>query len=179
VSDEPVTVLVSRRVKPGREAEFETWLEEVRKAAMTFPGHQGVTISRPLDSARPDYLIVFRFDSAAHLAAWRESDVRKQLIDRSADLAQEPPEERPLTGLETWFAVPGGQVLRPPARWKVWLLSSAAIYPLITAITVAAAPVLMQLALPLRFLVTIPVMGALMTWLVMPALTRLFTRWLY
>ncbi len=179
MSDEPVTVLVSRRVKPGREAEFETWLEEVRKAAVAFPGHQGVTVSRPLDPARPDYLVVFRFDSARHLAAWRQSAVRKRLIEQSADMAQEPPEERALSGLETWFAVPGGQVVRPPARWKMWIMSSAAIYPLITAITFAAAPVMGRLALPLRFLVTIPVMGALMTWLVMPVLTRLFTRWLY
>jgi uncharacterized protein len=179
VSDEPVTVLISRRVRRGREAEFERWLAEVRVAAVAFPGHQGATVIRPTDPARPDYVIVFRFDTPAHLEAWRRSEVRGRLMDRSAGLAEEPPQERTLSGMETWFTLPGGQILRPPPRWKMWLLSSAAIYPLINLVTLVATPFLGHLALPLRFLVTIPVMGALMTWLVMPFLTRRFSRWLY
>lgn len=177
--DEPVTVLVSRRISRGREAEFERWLEEVRAAAVTFAGHQGATVIRPTDHARLDYLIVFRFDTPRHMEAWRRSGVRRQLMDRSAGLAEEPPQERTLSGMETWFTLPGGQVLRPPPRWKMWLLSSAAIYPLINLVTLVATPFLERAALPLRFLITIPVMGALMTWLVMPFLTRTLSRWLY
>ena len=175
----PVTVIVTRRVKPGCEARFEAWLEEVRTAATRFPGHQGVTVVGPSDPARPEYLIVFRFDTQAHLDAWRRSSVRRALFERSAALAEEPPQERTMGGLETWFALPGGQVVRPPARWKTWALSSAAIYPLITAITLGIGPLLGPLPIPLRFLITVPVLGALMTWLVMPALTRALSRWLY
>jgi antibiotic biosynthesis monooxygenase (ABM) superfamily enzyme len=52
-------------------------------------------------------------------------------------MADEPSLERELTGMETWFAVPGGQVLRSPPVWKMWLLSSTEIYPLITLLSVA------------------------------------------
>jgi antibiotic biosynthesis monooxygenase (ABM) superfamily enzyme len=141
-ASEPVTVIVTRRVKPGCEAKFEAWLEEVHTAATRFPGHSGVSVVRPSDPAHPEYLIVFRFDTQTHLDAWRRSSVRRALFERSAGLAEEPPQERTLGGLETCFALPDGQVVRPPARWKTWALSSAAIYPLITAITLGAGPLL-------------------------------------
>ena len=175
----PVTAIVTRRIKPGCESRFEAWLEEVSAASTTFPGHQGATVVRPSDPAHPEYLIVFRFDTQAHMDVWRRSPVRRALFERSAALAEEPPQERTLGGFETWFALPGGQVVRPPTRWKTWALSSAAIYPLITAITLGAGPLLGPLPLPMRFLITVPILGALMTWFVMPVLTRALSRWLY
>jgi antibiotic biosynthesis monooxygenase (ABM) superfamily enzyme len=52
----------------------------------------------------------------------------------------------------------------------MWLLSSIAIYPLIT---------LSELSQAGRFAITTPILGALVTWLVMPLLSRLFKDWLY
>ena len=174
----PVTVLVTRRVRDGQQAAFEDWLHEVADAARRYPGHQGVTVVPPPAGDR-EYLIVFRFDTEDHLRAWEDSDERRRLIERSGALADEPPRERQLTGLETWFAVPGGQVRLPPPPWKMWLLSSVAIYPLITLLTLVLGPVLSELPLAARFAITTPILGAFMTWLVMPRLSRLFVGWLY
>lgn len=69
--------------------------------------------------------------------------------------------------------------MRPPSRWKTWLVSSAAIWALLTLITLAAAPLLAPLPAPLRFALIVPVLGVLATWLVMPTLTRLLSRWLH
>jgi antibiotic biosynthesis monooxygenase (ABM) superfamily enzyme len=178
--NQPVTVLVTRRVRVGQEPAFEAWLRELAQVAASYPGHLGVTIiPPPADAEEREYLIVFRFDSEAHLRAWQHSDVRREMIARSASMAEEPPHERELTGLETWFAVPGGQVRRPPAAWKMWLLSSAAIFPLLTLLSFVLAPVLADVPLIVRFAITTPVLGALMTWLVMPQLSRAFAGWLY
>jgi len=178
--NEPVTVLVTRRVRVGQESAFEGWLRELAQAATGYPGHLGVTVIPPPAGAEErEYVIVFRFDSEAHLRAWQQSDTRRGMIARSAGMAEEPPHERELTGLETWFAVPGGQVRRPPAAWKMWLLSSAAIYPLITLLTLILAPILADVPLMVRFALTTPVLGALMTWLVMPQLSRALAGWLY
>jgi antibiotic biosynthesis monooxygenase (ABM) superfamily enzyme len=174
----PVTVLVTRRVREGQQAAFECWLHQLAEVARRYPGHRGVTVVPPPAGDR-EYLIVYRFDSQEHLQAWEESAERRSLIDRSTMLADEPPRERQLTGLEPWFAVPDGQVRLPPAPWKVWLLSSVAIYPLITILTVVLGPLLSSLPLSVRFAVTTPILGALMTWLVMPNLSRLFVSWLY
>jgi antibiotic biosynthesis monooxygenase (ABM) superfamily enzyme len=65
-----------------------------------------------------------------------------------------------------------------PVRWKLWLLMVAALYPLITVGVALAAPVLQRLPLAGRFAVIVPVMVALMVWVVVPLLHRLFGSWL-
>jgi antibiotic biosynthesis monooxygenase (ABM) superfamily enzyme len=136
----------------------------VADAARHYPGDQGVTVVPP-PAGDCECLIVFRFDSEEHLRAWQESDERRRLIERSSTLADEPPRERQVTGLETWFAVQGGQVRLPPPRRKMWLLTSVAIYPLLTLLTLVLGPVLSELPLAARFAITTPILGALMTWL--------------
>jgi uncharacterized protein len=177
---QPVTVLVTRRVRAGQEQRFEAWLAELARVAARYAGHQGVTIVPPPPTAQDrEYVIILRFDSEEHLHAWQNSAERQEMIAHSSALAEEPPRERELTGLESWFAVPGGQVRRAPAAWKMWLLSSLAIYPLITLLSLVIGPFMADVPLAARFAITTPVLGALMTWLVMPRLSRLLSGWLY
>lgn len=173
-----MTVLVTRRVKADRKQEFEAFLQRLRTEAESYAGHRGVIIIPPPESSR-EYIIVYRFDSADHLRAWRTSPVRQALMAESRELAEAPPEERELSGMDTWFSVPGGRIVRPPARWKMWLLSLCAIYPLLTVMVIVAQPLLQYLPLAARFAVITPVLTALMTWLAMPVLSRVFARWLY
>jgi antibiotic biosynthesis monooxygenase (ABM) superfamily enzyme len=61
-ADDPVTVLYSRRVKPGREADFETWARGIVAAARRFPGHLGASV---LDApGSREYHILFTFADA-------------------------------------------------------------------------------------------------------------------
>ena len=66
----PVTVVISRKVRPGKEAEFEAWLHGVCGDALRFPGHMGVNVLKPTEAGSREYVLIFRFDSYAHLAAW-------------------------------------------------------------------------------------------------------------
>lgn len=170
-------VLVTRRVRAGREQEFEAFLERVRSLAAAH-GSQGMTVIPPSEGSG-EYAIVYRFADAGQLAAWRSSPDRAALIAESAGLVDSPPLERDLTGLDGWFAPTGGQVVRPPARWKTWLITLTALYILLLTITTIAEPLLSPLAPPLRFALLLPVLTALMTWIVMPRLSRLLASWLY
>ena len=177
---DPVTVLVTRRVRPVRGTGVHRVAERTCARGGGISRPPGITvIPPPLTAADREYLIVFRFDSQAHLRVWQKSDARRTMLERSKSMADESPLERELTGMETWFAVPGGQVLRSPPAWKMWLLSSAAIYPLITLLSVVLGPLLGGLPVSVRFAITTPLLGALMTWLVMPRLSRLVAGWLY
>jgi len=85
-----------------------------------------------------------------------------------------------LTGLETWFKLPGANVptMKPPPRWKMWLVSLMAVYPLVLAFQALVVPRVAGLPLPLRALMFPLVLLTLMTFVVMPVVTRLLRRWL-
>jgi antibiotic biosynthesis monooxygenase (ABM) superfamily enzyme len=58
-------------------------------------------------------------------------------------------------------------------------LGCLGITPLITLLTIVLGPLFVDLPLAARFAITPPLLGALMTWLVMPRLSRLLSGWLY
>ena len=86
---------------------------------------------------------------------------------------------RGLHATDGWYATPAGIVVGPPPAWKTWLVSTPVIWALLTAVSMMAEPVLGRLDPPLRLGLTVPLVGALMTWIVMPALSRLLGDWLH
>lgn len=171
-------MLATRVVRPGRETEFEAFLVNLKRVFAASRGHLGMTVIRPVPPDR-EYALVYRYDNPASLRAWEASAERAALIAESTELTETPPRERPLTGLETWFTTSDRGVVDPPARWKMWILSACGIYPIITLLTVLAGPLLLPITPPLRFAIVSPALSAIMTWLVMPALSRLFAGFLY
>lgn len=90
------TIIVSRRVSPGKEREFERWNTRIREAAERFPGHLG-SEAQPPDEAHPDeWMIVYRFASPAQLDAWMESPERKALLKEGDRLLDGPVREQRL-----------------------------------------------------------------------------------
>src|SRR5207245_1202860 len=81
------------------------------------------------------------------------------------------------TGLETWFTVPGlpAPPTAPP-RWKMALVTWLALLPqviILSHVVPKGFPFLLSVALS----TAIPV--AMLTWVIMPRLTRLLYGWLY
>jgi antibiotic biosynthesis monooxygenase (ABM) superfamily enzyme len=177
--DESVTVVTSRRVRPGCEAAFEEWLDGIGQEAAKFPGLLGRRITRPNDHGRPEYVVVFKFDRYEHLRAWTESPARAQWLEKARPLCVDEFKETVLSGLETWFTLPAQPGLMPPPRYKMAVMSAAVVYPLSFGLNALLRPVLSALPAPLASLLLTVVMVALMTWVVMPRVTRLFQRWLY
>lgn len=69
MSTSPVTLMVARRVANGRYQDFIRWLNEGRELAADFPGYLGSGVLAPPQDD-DEYQIIFRFESAARLAAW-------------------------------------------------------------------------------------------------------------
>lgn len=178
--DPPVTVCVSRRVKPGCEAAFEEVILGITKAAMAFEGHLGANIFRPSNPVNPEYRIIFKFDHMSNLRRWEKSQVRREWLARTEGLTLGEPATQILTGLETWFTLPAQPVVVPPPRYKMVLVTWLAIFPLITGLLALLGPVFLnQLPLVLRTLILTAVLIPLMTYVIMPRMTRLFAQWLY
>ncbi len=174
----PVTVVVTRRVKTGREAEYEAWLQALLHDAATFPGYLGAHITRP-PSGQREHTSVFRFDSVAHLRAFEASELRARALAAVVDLVEADAVWRSHTGLEFWFTPPAGTVVAQPSRWRMALLMIIVVYGLVLSIGSLVGLVLGTWTSPARLLVTIIIEVALMTWVLMPRLTRWLARWIY
>ena len=64
-SMEPLTVVVSRRVKKGNQEAFEALSSQMTERASRFPGYLGTAMFRPASPEDPEYRIVFRFRDRA------------------------------------------------------------------------------------------------------------------
>jgi len=173
---EPVTVTVARRVAPGMEPEFETWYDGIIGCAARFPGFLGAGILRP-NEAGQDWHVVYRFADEASLHRWEVSAERADWLHRAEAFAEEIGVQR-VSGLETWFSLPGRTAPAPP-KWKMAAVTILAIIPLVLLMNVLVLPLLEGWPLLARTLVFSGTLTGLMTWVVMPRFTRLFRRFLY
>jgi uncharacterized protein len=178
-TDGPVTTTVTRRVKPGHEPDYEQFLEGIIAAASKFPGHLGAEVFRPEDAAAGEYRTVYRFDTAEHLRLWLDSDEHAGWLERAEPHVIGPIHTQFLTGLETWFTVPGRPGTPPPPPYKMAILTWITIFPLITLVVVVLGPLLGGLPLVARLAITTAITVPIMTWVVMPRVTRLLRGWLY
>ena len=69
-------------------------------------------------------------------------------------------------------------MLRQPPRWKMVLLTLLGLYPLSLLLNWGVVPLLEGVPLWIRILVTSSLIVTVMTYLVMPNITKGFTGWL-
>jgi uncharacterized protein len=177
--DPPATVDILQRVKPGCEEAFEVVLADLCEAAKSFEGHLGVNVFRPIDHANPEYRIVFKFDRISHLKRWETSAIRQKLLKRANRLTVGSSQVSIFTGLETWFTLPQQPGVPPPPRYKMMVISGITIYVLISLINLLIVPLLNPLPPFLQTFVVTLIMVAIMTYVAMPRMTKLFAGWLY
>ncbi len=180
---EPVTVIIRRRVRLGREAEYEAWLQRLQAEARVLPGYLGVTTQRPANNGPREYVSAVRFDSLRSLQAFEVSEMRARHLAEVAPLVEGDAVWERLTGLEFWFSAPPGTVVPQPSRPRMALVMIVVVFTLVlligSAVNTAFAALPFETPYPLRLLVTIAIEVALMTYLLMPVLTRRLARWIY
>jgi antibiotic biosynthesis monooxygenase (ABM) superfamily enzyme len=154
-------------------------LEAIEQVARAFPGFLGRRVIRPKDHEHPEYVVVFKFDTYSHLKGWTESPERRQWLERVKPLAVDDLREQTLTGLERWFTLSDKPGLTPPPRYKMASLSLLVVYPLAQGLSWGLGPLLAAVPRWLQSVATSALMVGLMTYVVMPRVTRLFGRWLY
>lgn len=174
--DLPVTVYVTRKIRPGRVAEFERLLDQAIKCADKFPGYLGVTVFRPKDH---EYLIVFKFDKLSALVGWESSDERKTFHASAESLQVAPTQTSRITGFEAWFTLLQRPGLSPPPRYKMTLVTMLAAFPMLALLGLALGPALLKMPLLLRCYIQVAILIPSMSYIVMPTMTRLFAQWLY
>lgn len=181
-SDSPaegVTVVVRRQVKAGCEAEYEDWLNRLTRDAAGLNGYLGAEFHRPGPNAPREYTSVFRFANVADLEAFEDSDLRARYLREVAPLVEADAVWQKMTGLEFWFTPPAGTVVAQPSPHRMALLLIVVVFVLVMVLTTLANWTIADWPFPLRLLVTTTIQVLLMTYLVMPRLTRALAGWIY
>ena len=173
---DPATAVFVRQVKPGHEAEYERLAHKMVEASETFPGQLGATMLH--EAGSPNYALIYSFTDEPALRVWLDSPQRRQVLARADQIAERHLRLPPLTGLETWFTLPRRPTVKPPPRWKMWLISLVAIYPFVVAFQASLVPVIKAWPLLVRSAVLPLTLLTLMTFIVMPAVTRVLQPWL-
>jgi antibiotic biosynthesis monooxygenase (ABM) superfamily enzyme len=175
--NEPVTVVVTHHVAPGREAEFGGWLVETARLAGGFPGYAGYVAIPPRDGSSARH-IAFRYERLAQLEAFWRSDAYAGARERLEELITEPSEYRREIGIEHWY-VPPGMDTAMPSRHRMAVVVFVSILPLAGLIPPRLVPWLSEyMPAWLAGVLTTAVIVVLMTYAVMPLATRLFEPWL-
>jgi len=148
-------------------------------AAEIFDGHLGVNVFRPSDRSNLEYRIVFKFDRLSNFRHWENSEIRKGYLTRINRLIVDRGRFQILTGLESWFTLSTKGAITPPPRYKMFILTWATIFIFINLMSMGVAPLLSFLPRPLSTVCIAGLMVFLMTYIVMPRVTKLFAKWLY
>ena len=173
----PVTISISRRVIPGMEAEYEAWVKGITAEAVKFPGHMGVNVIRPKPPST-EYVSIFRFDTYRHSCDWEDSAMRAKWLERLEGITEGEDAIEKGTGLEFWFSLPELPAAHPSPH-KMALVLVVVVYILVLAITLLLGPYVSSWPMALRVLLAVVLQVLLMTYIVMPRVTRLLKVWLY
>lgn len=181
-NDEGATAVITHKVRDDRHAEYEAWMNEVGPLCRASPGHLDLHIVRPVRGLTDTFTIIVRFDTEPNLRQWVESTTRTQMIEKVRPLLVAGDDVVISSGLDFWFT-PKQAHAKVPIKWKQYLVTWSAIYPLVIAVPMLVVPGLRYLGLPEnRYLDTAIITGivvSLMVYIVMPRYTQLIHRWLF
>jgi len=172
-------VMISNRVKPGREQEYEKWLSGISQKAMMFEGHLGRNILRPASGSNQEYAVIFSFNSYENLKRWEESAIRAEWVQRAADFTTGNPGIKRVSGLEYWFTLPECPLETPPARYKMVIVTFIALFPLVNLVGMTLNPLIGDFHRFICLGIEVMIIVVLMDFFAMPLIIRLFSGWLH
>jgi uncharacterized protein len=176
--NEPIQVAILRTVKPGREAEFEQALHNFVQRSLDLPGQMGVNIIKPAPGGGSrQYGIIRKFANRDALFAFRASLEYLDWNQLTVELTEGSGHAEELCGLENWFTLPG-ESLVPLPKWKMAIATYLGVVPTIMTLALTLGALIHSWNFILYNLVFNAAVVVLLTWVVMPLITRALHGWL-
>jgi antibiotic biosynthesis monooxygenase (ABM) superfamily enzyme len=165
-----------RRVRAGKEQEYESHLKVLHQLVQGVPGYLGTDIVR--DAAAHEYVSIVRFDSLENLRAWQASGQHEHWQLDLDGIVEGDAQVRRCEGLEFWFNVPNAAT-KPPSRHKM----AVVLVVLVTVMSLCFTPVILHYfgTAPrlIRAFISATLQVILLTYVIMPRVTRVLAFWLF
>src|SRR5213596_3378136 len=132
----PIHVAITRRVRPGCEAEFQQALRGFLQTSFAHDGVHGASmLVPPPGSDSREFGILRTFASDEERDAFYQSPIFKEWDERARILTEGEPVYRHLHGLEAWFRSPN-----PPPRWKMATATFLGVFPVAMVLNLTLGP---------------------------------------
>ncbi|MBU3995806.1 MAG: antibiotic biosynthesis monooxygenase [Actinobacteria bacterium] len=187
-----VTVSVRRELSPASQGDGVAWIDQGLSLARRHHGCLGVGVIRDAENENVLHM-TYRFSDEQSLTDWEHSRERQKWL-RSGDPLVLDATVQSRTGIEGWFdgpelrhsvdvqtgAVRTIGVRSAPLRWKQAVAIWVGMFPLNLLVSLAVSQLGWwdELAIPLRSVLTVTLLVPIMTFFMMPLVTRVLRPWL-
>lgn len=181
--------VITSRIAPNRRDEYARLRDEMDAIASKAPGFVSLETFPPSDGGNI-WVTNITFTTPEDLDLWMASPQRARMLERFAALAEDDVRTLP-TGFGQWFSVNATAMVQTPA-WKQAMTVLAVLFPMVSIVnitigdavgggwTIEGQSIYKGLGLPFPMVVFIgnTIGTILLTWVLMPLVTRLLAWWL-
>jgi hypothetical protein len=174
-------------VPAGQERQFNQWYARLVDAARQFEGYTRTDLCPPLDCGDGvvKWYYIVHFATPDDLKRWLKSGTRQCLLEEGQNTFLAYRYKSFTTGLEGWFSSrsdeDGEQKSLGPPAWKQVLAVVLGLYPtiMVQGLIFSALGILQTWPMPTSMVVNNLITSSILTWLVMPLVSRFLSFWLY
>jgi hypothetical protein len=180
------SLVVEHVVPSGKGLAFRWWHSKVTRKAKRFQGYIRTDLYSPVKGSQPDqplkWYSIIHFESPDLLKKWLKSRDRETLIAAGRQVFASYQFMSFATGLEGWFSRQTGteQMGFGPPAWKQNAAVVLGLYPtvMIQSALFGSLGLMQSWSLPSSMIVNNLITSSLLTWAVMPLVTRWLGFWL-
>ena len=176
VAPEPVTAVITVRVRPGADQQYREWQHRMAELMAEQDGHMGTNVQEPIAGLQDDWVIMTKFDTEENLSAWLNSRIRARMLSEAEPLVETSNVRRARTSFDGWFPFTYGQ--RPPRNWQQSALVLLTLFPLVCLEIAFLNPILSWLPLSPATFIGNAVSVAVTGFLLIPLAAAAVRRWL-
>jgi antibiotic biosynthesis monooxygenase (ABM) superfamily enzyme len=179
----PSASLVIEHIVPrGKGLEFRWWHGKLTRAASRHKGYLRTDLCPPIKGSQLKWYSILHFDCPENLNHWLKSAERETLIEAGREIFKTYQFKSFNTGLEGWFSHQTGseQIGLGPPAWKQNLAVILGLYPVVMlqSLLFNQFGIMQHWPLASSMLANNLITSSILTWIVMPFVTRLMNFWL-
>ena len=170
----PITTVVRIIYKEGLYNECLQWMQETASTASEFEGFMGKEIFSSTETER-QLINIFTFRDSRCIQVWENSEERILQIKKGENFIEEIKSKTQMTGIEFMFPI-----ARTPKRLKMLTITICVVFILLNSLVPFISQLLTLLHFPilLKSFLGVVMMVSLMTFLILPFLSKILGQWL-
>ncbi len=175
----PVTITLTDHIPVAHQVEYEGLVAELHQLFQQQPDFVSVDVIRHTRLHLMEYTVVLRVDSDQSFSKWKKDPKIKVILEKIYAVAGEAEHSAKALGLEIWVDHKAGSEPVMPPVWKRVLMSVIAVYPMLVLLLTFSKPLIGHLPQMLQVLMIVIILSILLTWPIMPMLSKILHPWLF